>query len=155
MVELARARGVDAEVGDAQCLRFEDGTFDCVLAAWMLFHLPDVDAGLVELARVLRPGGRLVAATNADEHMRELRAIASLGPVQPVFTRENGGELLGRRFADVERRDVDGWVTIHDRDTVEGFVASLHLETQPELASYELPLRSRRASSVFVATKAT
>ncbi len=95
-----------------QRLRFEDGTFDCVLAAWMLFHLPDLDVGLVELARVLRPGGRLVAATNADEHLRELRAIASLGPVQPVFTRENGGELLGRRFADVERRDVDGWVTI-------------------------------------------
>ena len=71
-----------------------------------------------------------------------------------VHGRADIGELVGRRFAHVERRDVDGWVTIHDGETVGGFVASLDLETQPELEPYELPLRSRRASSVFVATKA-
>ena len=76
MVELARERGVDARVGDAQSLPFGDGTFQCVVAAWVLFHLPDIDAGLAELARVLRPGGRLVTVTNAEHHMAELRAVA-------------------------------------------------------------------------------
>ena len=64
MVELARERGVDARVGDVQELPFDDGSFDCAVAAWMLFHVPDLDRGLAELARVLRPGGRLVAVTN-------------------------------------------------------------------------------------------
>jgi SAM-dependent methyltransferase len=154
MVELARGRGVDAHVGDAQRLPYPDAAFDCVVAAWMLFHLPDIDAGLAELARVLEPGGRLVATTNSVDHMRELRTIA--GPSAAwarVFTRENGAEILGRHFDRVERRDADGWVTIDDHETVHGFVVSLQPYVMPELPPYELPLRSRRASSVFVATK--
>ncbi len=154
MVELAQARGVDARVGDVQQLPFADDHFDCALAAWMLFHVPRIDAGLQELARVLRPGGRLVATTNSTEHLRELRAIAGNAAWKRVFTRENGAEIIGRHFVEVERRDADGWVTIDDHDMVRGFVRSLDAEDQPELPPYELPLRSRRASTVFVATKA-
>ena len=43
MVELTRARGVDAQVGDVQQLPFEDGAFDCVFAGWMLYHVPDLE----------------------------------------------------------------------------------------------------------------
>ncbi len=153
MVELARARGVDAEVGDAQALPFQDTSFDCVVAAWMLFHLPDLDAGLGELARVLRPGGRLVATTNSTEHLRELRDLAGTAAWGRVFTRENGADIIGRHFDRVERRDVDGWVTIEHPEVIDGFVESLDAETPPVLPSYDLPFRSRRASSVFVATK--
>jgi ubiquinone/menaquinone biosynthesis C-methylase UbiE len=53
MVELARARGVDALVGDVQKLPFADASFDTAVAAWMLYHVPDLDRGLAELARVL------------------------------------------------------------------------------------------------------
>jgi SAM-dependent methyltransferase len=153
MVELAVGRGVDARVGDVQELPFEDAAFDCALAAWMLFHVPDVDAGLRELARVLRPGGRLVATTNATDHMLELREIAGAAAWARVFTRENGAEIIGRHFPEVERRDADGWVTIEHEETVRGFVESLDAGVRPAQVGYELPLRSRRASSVFVATK--
>ena len=152
MVELARGRGVEALVGDAAGLPFEDGSFDCVVAAWMLFHLPDIDRGLGELARVLRPGGRLVAVTNGERHMEELRVIAGNASWARTFTRENGADLIERRFAAVERRDVDGWASIEDDAVVRGFVASLDADEQRELPPYELPLRCRRASSVFVAT---
>jgi SAM-dependent methyltransferase len=153
MVELARGRGVEAHVGDAASLPFPDGAFDCVLAAWMLFHLPDVDRGLVELSRVLDPGGRLVATTNGERHMEELREVAGSASWDRVFTRENGAEILGRHFEAVERRDVDGWVTIEDDDVVHGFVASLDADEPIELGAYELPLRCRRAACVFVATE--
>ena len=66
MVELTRARGIDARLGDVQELPFEDETFDCVVAAWMLYHVADLDRGLAEIARVLRPTGRLVAVTNSN-----------------------------------------------------------------------------------------
>jgi len=153
MVELARARGVDARVGDVQQLPFEDGSFDCAVAAWMLFHVPDIDRGLSELARVLRPGGRLVAVTNATHHLQELRSLAGNAAWERVFTRENGAETIARHFASVERRDADGWVTITDEATIEAFVESLDAEEPVELPPYELPLRSRRATSIFVATK--
>jgi SAM-dependent methyltransferase len=153
MVELACARGVDARVGDVQALPFEDGSFDCAVAAWMLFHVPDVDRGLAELARVLRRGGRLVAVTNSVEHMRELRELAGAAAWERVFTRENGAELIARHFASVERRDADGWVTIDDDSVVRAFMGSLDADEPVALPAYELPLRSRRASSVFVATR--
>jgi SAM-dependent methyltransferase len=153
MVELARARGVDARVGDAARLPLADGAFDCAVAAWMLFHLPDVDRGLAELARVLAPGGRLVAVTNGERHMEELRAIAGNAAWDRTFTRENGAEIIGRHFDRVERRDADGWATIEDDEVVRGFVASLDADEPQELGPYEVPLRCRRASSVFVARK--
>lgn len=153
MVELARERGVDARVGDVQSLPFPDEAFDCAVAAWMLFHVPDLDAGLRELARVLQTGGRLVATTNSADHLKELREIAGTAAWKRVFTRENGAEIVGRHFDRVERRDADGWVTIDDDEVVRGFVASLDAETPPVLPPFELPIRSRRASSVFVATK--
>jgi SAM-dependent methyltransferase len=153
MVELARERGVDAQVGDVQQLPFADGSFDCAVAAWMLFHVPDIDRGLAELGRVLRPGGRLVAVTNAEEHMRELRELAGDAAWKRVFTRENGAAILGRHFATVDRQDADGWVTIEDDAVVRAFVDSLDAEEPVELPPYELPLRCRRATSVFVATR--
>jgi hypothetical protein len=94
-----------------------------------------------------------VAATNSVDHMEELREIAGAASWDRVFTRENGAEVIGRHFDRVERRDVDGWATIDDDETVRGFVASLDPDVMPELPPYDLPLRCRRASSVFVATR--
>lgn len=154
MVELARERGVDARIGDVQGLPFESESFDCAVAAWMLFHVPDLDRGLGELARVLRPGGRLVAVTNAEHHLAELRALAGPAAWERTFTRESGADAIGRHFASVERRDADGWITIDDEETIVGYLASLDSDSPLEMPQYQLPLRSRRASSVFVATKA-
>jgi ubiquinone/menaquinone biosynthesis C-methylase UbiE len=153
MVELARGRGVDARLGDAQELPFEEESFDCAIAAWMLFHLPDVEQGLAELARVLRPGGRLVAVTNSAHHLAELRALAGSAAWTRTFTRENGAEIVGRHFAHVERRDADGWITIEDENTIRGFVESLQSDVPIALPAHDLPLRSRRASSIFVCTR--
>jgi ubiquinone/menaquinone biosynthesis C-methylase UbiE len=47
------------EVGDAQALRFPDRTFDAVRTERMLMHVPNAKQALSEMARVLRPGGRM------------------------------------------------------------------------------------------------
>jgi SAM-dependent methyltransferase len=46
--------------GDLRDLPAEDGRFDLAVCALALAHLPDVAEGIAELARILRPGGRLV-----------------------------------------------------------------------------------------------
>jgi ubiquinone/menaquinone biosynthesis C-methylase UbiE len=53
----ARNLPVVFEVGDAQSLRFPDGTFDAVRTERMLMHVPNAKQALSEMARVLRPGG--------------------------------------------------------------------------------------------------
>jgi SAM-dependent methyltransferase len=56
-----RRRGLArAVVGDAAALPFADGSFDACSADRVFQHLADPDAALSELARVTRPGGRLV-----------------------------------------------------------------------------------------------
>jgi demethylmenaquinone methyltransferase/2-methoxy-6-polyprenyl-1,4-benzoquinol methylase len=47
-------------LADALALPFPDNTFDCVTNAFLLRNLADLRAGLAEMARVLKPGGRLV-----------------------------------------------------------------------------------------------
>ena len=54
--ESAKAQVV---VGDALALPYPDGTFDVVIASEILEHVPEDDAAIAELVRVLRPGGRL------------------------------------------------------------------------------------------------
>jgi ubiquinone/menaquinone biosynthesis C-methylase UbiE len=59
-------------VGDAAELPFAAGSFDAVVMAFMLFHLPRPTAGLAEAWRVLRPGGSVGLLTWGAE--RESRA---------------------------------------------------------------------------------
>lgn len=155
MVELARSRGVSARVADVQALPFEDESFDVALAAWMLYHVPDVELGIAELARVLRPGGKLVAVTNRVEHLHELREL--LGGEFPTrsFSDENGPELLLRSFARVEERDAGGWINFPDRAAVEAYVdASRSLWARELPSDLSGPLRVRRAPVIYIATKA-
>jgi SAM-dependent methyltransferase len=59
----ARERGltnITPTQGDAQHLPYPDATFDSAFLTTVLGEIPDQDAALRELARVLKPGGRLV-----------------------------------------------------------------------------------------------
>jgi demethylmenaquinone methyltransferase / 2-methoxy-6-polyprenyl-1,4-benzoquinol methylase len=60
---LERARRKSAEVewlqGDALALPFEDGSFDAATVGFGVRNLDDLELGLAELRRVLRPGGRV------------------------------------------------------------------------------------------------
>jgi ubiquinone/menaquinone biosynthesis C-methylase UbiE len=44
---------------DGQSLPFPDDSFDTALSTWTMCTIPDIDAALLELRRVLKPGGRL------------------------------------------------------------------------------------------------
>jgi SAM-dependent methyltransferase len=158
MVELARTRGLAAQVGDIQDLAFDDGSFDVVLAAWVLFHVPDLNRGLREIARVLRPGGHLVAVTNSELHLSEARELAGIDMRRRIsFSRENGEEQLRSHFAAVERSDVNGWLTFADRLAVQGYVDTLDAllrRSQRPVSDFDGELRARTRVTVFVAEKA-
>lgn len=59
-LRLARGRGVDAVLGRAEELPFEDATFDAAVSMWTHTDLDDVPGALRELVRVLRPGAPFV-----------------------------------------------------------------------------------------------
>ena len=94
MLREARARSTAARavlvLGDARRLPLADAVADAVFAAGLVNHLPDPDAGFRELARIIRPGGRLVLfhpsgrAALAARHGRTLRPDEPLaaGPLR-------------------------------------------------------------------------
>jgi SAM-dependent methyltransferase len=94
-------------------LPFRDGAFDVVLAAHMLYHVPDRAAAVRELRRVLTAGGTCVAVTNGARHLRSLRELveAAVGKAAPgwrmrspselAFAAENAAAQLGAAFGSV------------------------------------------------------
>jgi len=159
MVELTRARGVDARVGDVQALPFADGEFDCVAANWMLYHVADVGRALAEIARVLRPGGRLVAATNGLTHLAELWRLVDRDREREArrFFLETGEAFLRPHFARVELREVRSEVTFADAAAVRGYigVSIVHKHLAERVPDFEGPLVATRIAGVFVAETAS
>jgi SAM-dependent methyltransferase len=103
-----RYAAVDGRTADLQSLPFEDAGYDRVVANHMLYHLPEPRLGVAELARVVRPDGVVVAATNGRHHVRELHEVeasvfgaAALDHTVDVFGADVGFAVLRERFDDV------------------------------------------------------
>jgi ubiquinone/menaquinone biosynthesis C-methylase UbiE len=98
MLEIARARArelgreVDLRVGDAQALEFPDDSFDAVVCTLSLCTIPDDRAAVVEVRRVLRPGGRFLFL----EHVRSPVLPVRLGQrlLDPLAVRFEADHLL-------------------------------------------------------------
>jgi ubiquinone/menaquinone biosynthesis C-methylase UbiE len=55
-------------VADVASMPFPDASFDVVISSYAVHHWPDRDAGLAEMMRVLRPGGRAIIWDIAPPH---------------------------------------------------------------------------------------
>lgn len=112
-VETAGGEGFDDVVGrvcDVQDLPFADDSFDVVFANHMLYHVPDPDLAVSELARVVRPDGIVLAGTNGYGHMSEIN-----GAIAEVFGShaERLYEMFGIDTGEARLRESFGSVTWH------------------------------------------
>ena len=83
---------------DGQSLPFDDDSFDAAVSTWTMCTIPDLDAALAELRRVLRPGGEL----HFVEHgLAPDEAVAKWQHrLNPVQQRLFGGCNLDRRIVE-------------------------------------------------------
>lgn len=72
MLARAKARGLDVHEGSATALPFADASFDVAVSFKTLPHVPDLALALGEMARVVRPGGVLVAELYNPRSARHL-----------------------------------------------------------------------------------
>jgi SAM-dependent methyltransferase len=118
----------------------------------MLYHVPDVSRAVFELARILRPGGRLVAVTNRSDHLRELSDLLGAESVS-AFDDDSGPRLLAQHFAHVEERDAGGWINFPNREAVQAYVdATRTFWTHALPDDFQGSLRVRRSPVIYVAT---
>lgn len=97
---------------DITALPLRDGAVEVALAIHMLYHVPDREAAVRELRRVLAPGGVCVAVTNGARELLSLRRLTEQAVSQATpgwrmrrathaFTAENAAPQLGAAFSSV------------------------------------------------------
>ena len=93
---LGRRCGIEFVAGDTTRLPFHDGTFDCVVNGFMLRNVTDLPVAFGELARVLKPGGRL-ACLDLTPPRGPLYGLFGfyIGRIVPLL----GGAVSGHYFA--------------------------------------------------------
>ena len=87
---------VRATLGDATALPFEDDSVDAVLLTAVLGEIPDQDAALAQIARVLKPDGRLVVGELiGDPHFTSPSALEHRAAAAGLRLVERSGPAIG------------------------------------------------------------
>jgi SAM-dependent methyltransferase len=175
MVAAARrrvaAQGLAAVVqrGDARELPFGDSVFDAARIDRVLMFVRDPQGALAELARVVRPGGRLcVTEGDVGTHAIDADDVATTRTMLAALSDRSPQGWIGRRLRsmalDLGWKDVElqlvpilstSYAEWNDRLGVESQAAlavSQGLVTQEAVASWLDDLRTRDAQGRFTAT---
>jgi ubiquinone/menaquinone biosynthesis C-methylase UbiE len=113
--EAGHGAAIDWKVGDCRAIPFPDGSFNAVVAATTLSHVPDPGRALDEMVRVTRPGGRvgvfdvdgdltLFAHPDRELTRRIVAAFSDHGWVNGWLVRELPVRLAGLGVIDVKTR---------------------------------------------------
>lgn len=111
MLDIARERaadlGRDVELreGDAHHLPFDDASFDTVVCTFSLCNIPDPRQALIEMRRVLRPGGRLVLVDHIRSTNRVIYGLQKA--IELVSVRVDGDRMTRRPAVLVEQLGFD------------------------------------------------
>lgn len=128
--------------GDAQALPLADGCVERVMANHMLYHVPDQEAALAEMRRVLKPGGLVMLTTNAADanllfHEAHCAAALALGymPAAPITARFHLGhlELVRRFFPDATVHVRSDAFLFPSLDAALRYYASAHIDALEDL----------------------
>jgi ubiquinone/menaquinone biosynthesis C-methylase UbiE len=118
-----RVPGVEAEVATAEDIPLLDRSVDAVIAG-QAFHWFDLDRALPEIARVLRPGGRLCLVWNhRDDKIPWVRRLGALIGTQDQERDPTEALIFSERFGTVEERGFTHWQGV-DRKTIQDLVLS-------------------------------
>jgi ubiquinone/menaquinone biosynthesis C-methylase UbiE len=128
-----RQRYFEFAVIDAQAIPLEDESFDAVIANHVLYHVPDRTKALLEIRRVLRPGGRFYASTIGQSHLQELHELVSRfdaradpwgGDLSESFCLENGLDQLSEWFSRITLHRYEDALVITEAEPLVAYVLS-------------------------------
>ena len=122
-------------VADAEKIPFKDEYFDSIIANHVLFYLNDLNLGLKEISRVLKPNGILYCSTYGKNHMKEITEIVqnfdsrinlSNHSLYDSFGLENGEDILSKYFSNIQRMDYQDSLEITESKPLIDYIMSCH-----------------------------
>lgn len=122
-------------VADAEKIPFKDEYFDSIIANHVLFYLNDLNLGLKEISRVLKPNGILYCSTYGKNHMKEITEIVqsfdsrislSNHSLYDIFGLENGEDILSKYFSNIQRMDYQDSLEITESKPLIDYIMSCH-----------------------------
>lgn len=122
-------------VADAEKIPFKDEYFDSVIVNHVLFYLNDLNLGLKEISRVLKPNGILYCSTYGKNHMKEITEIVqnfdsrinlSNHSLYDIFGLENGESILCNYFSNVEKYNYQDSLEITESKPLIDYIMSCH-----------------------------
>lgn len=122
-------------VADAEKIPFKDSYFDTIIANHVLFYLNDLNLGLKEISRVLKPDGILYCSTYGKNHMKEITEIVqnfdssinlSNHSLYDIFGLENGEDILSKYFSNIQRMDYQDSLEITKSKPLIDYIMSCH-----------------------------
>ncbi|MCP1307329.1 MerR family transcriptional regulator [Paenibacillus tyrfis] len=133
-------------MADVQDIPFYDEQFDIVIANNMLYHVPDMPKAFSEIHRVLKPGGRLFAATMSKRHLQEVEQLAAafdpeicvLDPVIERFNLDNGEQMLSPWFSEVRLYSYDDHLLVSEVGPLLDYITSTPMNARQRLTGAAL-----------------
>jgi ubiquinone/menaquinone biosynthesis C-methylase UbiE len=129
-------------VSDAQQLPFPRNTFDGTMARHMLYHVPDIDKAVREMARVTVEGGWTMAVTNARDNMTMIfdiwdavdhPAVLQADAISALFPLEKAATYFTPYFSDVQTITRDDAVVLPSVEPLVYYLYSgRHLRMNPD-----------------------
>ena len=121
---------------DAKAIPLPSESLSIVIANHMLYHVPNRPLTIKEIHRILKPGGKLVAATNGENHMAQIDGLLSrldppLGAQSDYafgiseFTLENGNAQLTGSFVRVKRILFPGNLEVTEAEPLLAYLHSM------------------------------
>ncbi len=122
-------------VVDCEQIPFKDHYFDSILANHVLFYLNDLDQGLQEIRRVLKPNGFFYCSSYGQNHMKEIndivkefddRIVLSSNNLYSKFGLENGEKILRKYFDSVQLKNYEDSLVIDEAQPLIDYIMSCH-----------------------------
>jgi SAM-dependent methyltransferase len=158
LATLSYFKSVAGTTADVKKIPFAADTFDTVIAMHMLYHVGDVNGAISEIARVLKPGGRVVVTTNGRDNLKELfkwgGAVfggSTSDPAAEIFGADTALRLLPAHFHALAVVDYEDLYEITDGEDIIRYLCSFppgNQASEPEVRELRALIQEKLEQSL-------
>lgn len=152
-------------VKDCHDIGEKESSYDIVIANHVLFYCSNISSACKEIARVLKPGGRLICSTYGNKHMCEVGSLVSefdsrialaADNLYNKFGKENGADILAPYYKSINWIQYEDKLVVTEPEALISYILSCHgnqnryiIDRYKEFKSYV----KKKAAGGFYITK--